>query len=106
VVHCWRHIDEPDPALWDERDLATRREQRQVWVAESIAGYRATYPDVQVTSRVLEGRPQDVLAGKSEHAQLVVVGSRGHSGLTGLLLGSVSQSLLHHAHCSVAIVRP
>lgn len=106
VVHCWRHVDQSDPALWDERDLAAQREQRRVWVAESIAGYRTKFPDVKVTQTVVEGRPQDVLVDESEHAHLVVVGSRGLGGIAGLLLGSVSQSLLHHAHCSVAIVRP
>lgn len=83
VVHCWQHVDHPDPALWDERDLPADRERRRVWVAESIAGHRSMYPDVLVSSAVIEGRPQDVLVDKSEHAQLLVVALAATAGPRG-----------------------
>ena len=49
---------------------------------------------------------QAAMIEASSRAQLVVVGTRGHGGFTGLLPGSVSQAVLHHAACPVAIVPP
>jgi nucleotide-binding universal stress UspA family protein len=74
-------------------------------LAESLAGWRERYPDVRLTRRVVRGHPASGLVEESAKAQLVVVGARGRGGFTGLLLGSVSQAVLHHANCPVAIVR-
>ncbi|MGC4807441.1 universal stress protein [Micromonospora sp. DT233] len=72
---------------------------------EPLARWRETYPDVEVTVDVVTGRPAGALVEASRDAQLVVVGTRGRGGLRGMLLGSVSQQLLQHAHCPVAVVR-
>jgi nucleotide-binding universal stress UspA family protein len=40
------------------------------------------------------------------HADLIILGSRGHKGMGRLLLGSVAESVVRHAHCSVLVVRP
>ncbi len=79
-------------------------------LAEQLAGWRDKYPDVQVRQVVLRGRAADALL---EHAvnsaasgpQLIVVGSRGRGGLSGLLLGSTSQSLICHSQWPVVVVR-
>jgi nucleotide-binding universal stress UspA family protein len=58
-----------------------------------------------IERRVVEGSPATVLVDESRNADLLVVGSRGHGGFAGLLLGSVSQQCAHHAECPVVIVR-
>jgi nucleotide-binding universal stress UspA family protein len=60
---------------------------------------------VKVSSTVRRGNPAQVLLGESVGADLLVVGSRGHGGFTGALLGSVSQACVHHAQCPVVIIR-
>lgn len=63
-------------------------------------------PAVDVRTSVEEGKnPAQVLIERSKEADLVVVGSRGHGGFVGMLLGSVSQHLVAHAECPVVVVR-
>jgi nucleotide-binding universal stress UspA family protein len=59
---------------------------------------------VEVERRVVEGPAASMLVEASEGADLLVVGSRGHGGFHGLLLGSVSQQCAQHARCPVVIV--
>ena len=58
-----------------------------------------------VRSLAVKGFPAAVLLGASAGADLLVLGSRGHGGFSGALLGSVGQHCVHHAHCPVVIVR-
>lgn len=60
---------------------------------------------VDVTGDVVQGPTVTVLLNASRDADLLVVGSRGYGGFTGLLLGSVSTQVVHHAACAVLVVR-
>jgi len=62
-------------------------------------------PGVEVRAVAAEGTPAAVLLEEAADAELLVVGSRGRGGLTGLLLGSVSQRLAQHAPCPLLIHR-
>ncbi|HEY3560613.1 MAG TPA: universal stress protein [Kribbella sp.] len=99
VVYCWQPQADHRASFESTHELLTD------WLAESLEEYRDKYPDVKVRASVLEGRASSQLIAMSDTASLVVVGSRGRGGVKGLLLGSVSQSLLHHADSPVAIVR-
>jgi nucleotide-binding universal stress UspA family protein len=68
---------------------------------------KAAGPDCPVTieRRVVEGYPPSILVDASAHADLLVVGSRGHGTFADALIGSVSQNCAHHAKCPVVIVR-
>jgi nucleotide-binding universal stress UspA family protein len=86
-------------------DFYPLQQQAYELLAERLAGWQEKYPDVIVRREVVRDRPATALLRYSEGAALVVVGSRGRGGFRGLILGSTSQHLLHHASCPVAVVR-
>lgn len=92
-------------------DVTEAQEEHAV-ISEQLAGWAEKYPDVRVHEHVFRGRPAECLLGYAGHAplaqqpQLIVVGSRGRGGLTGLLLGSTSHAVIAHATCPVVVVRP
>jgi nucleotide-binding universal stress UspA family protein len=105
AVHSWRDVV-VDPAAAPLVDWDAIETDEKALLAEGLAGWSEKYPDVPVQRIVPRDRAAHALVELSRRAQLVVVGSRGRGGFTGLLLGSVSHALLHRAHCPVAVVRP
>ncbi|MEV3913003.1 universal stress protein [Streptomyces canus] len=91
------------PLLGVLDEEAAVQECRRV-LSETVAGRTATHPEVELHHEVVLGHPVRVLTEASEHALGLVVGTRGHGGFTGMLLGSVSQGVLQHAHCPVITV--
>jgi nucleotide-binding universal stress UspA family protein len=87
--------------VFDEH--AARQECRRL-LSEATVGRSAAYPDVELHHELLIGHPVQVLSEASEHALGLVVGTRGHGGFAGMLLGSVTQGVLRHAHCPVIAV--
>ncbi|GGM02700.1 universal stress protein [Micromonospora yangpuensis] len=89
-----------------ETEAAGRAESDELLAAAAVV-VRAEHPDLVVEQRPLRAdKPVPALVAASGDATLLVVGSRGRGGFTGLLLGSVSQALVQHAHCPVLVVRP
>ncbi|HKS48346.1 MAG TPA: universal stress protein [Amycolatopsis sp.] len=107
AVHAWSDFD-LDSVYGSPRytgDSRTFAEDERRLLAEVLAGWQEKYPDVSVERVVRKDRPRHELLKASGSAQLVVVGSRGRGGFRGLLLGSTSQALIHHADCPVLITR-
>ncbi|MGW1593427.1 universal stress protein [Streptomyces sp. NPDC002343] len=96
AVHAW---------LPDHAPAGTGVESPERLLAQAVAGRAESCPDVTVRQEVLSGETREVLVQASRSAQLMVAGARGRGGFSGMLLGSVSQVLLHHAHCPIAVVR-
>jgi nucleotide-binding universal stress UspA family protein len=66
---------------------------------------RVGHQGVEITGEVVQGTPASTLVEASRDAELVAVGSRGHGGFAGMMLGSVSTQTVHHAHCPVLVFR-
>lgn len=106
VLHAWQPAIMPLPVpeafpvgLWDQFG-----EDGKTLVAHQLANASldglATPPDVVI----VDDAPARAVLDAAATASLVVVGSRGRGGFKGLLLGSVSQHVIHHAPCPVVVV--
>ncbi len=106
ALHIWSHPQSTGPGdmLPLVYDVAEFEAEEARVLAEALAGWRDKYPDLVVRRELRRAYIRSALIDETTRSQLVVVGSRGRGGFAGLLLGSVSQAMLHHAHCPVMIV--
>lgn len=94
----------PHPSLRVPADIVEQIDQQLL--AEAMESKRVLFPAIDVRTELVHGHPAQALIDASAGAELVVVGSHGRGGFAGMLLGSVSQAVLQHAACPVAVVRP
>lgn len=88
---------------WPENyDPQSEAKQTLDEVVKEVLG---SHPDVDLRTEVVQGHPSPVLTEMSKSASLIVVGSRGHGEFAGMLLGSVSEFVITHAHCPVVVIR-
>lgn len=106
AIQAWHPVvaHGPGVALPMPSDIGERLAEEAHLLGNRLWQWQEKYPDVPVIPEVVQGHPAAMLTYASEHAALVVVGARGRGAFTGLLLGSVSQTVLHHARCAVAVV--
>ncbi|MBF6193900.1 MULTISPECIES: universal stress protein [Nocardia] len=101
ALHAWSDSSGIDLVPgWD-----AVREREDALLAENLAGCGERYPDVAVRRVLVRDRPVRSLLDQSDEAQLLVVGSHGRGGFTGMLLGSTSAALLHSVECPIIVVR-
>lgn len=103
VPSLWGSAQHPAPGA---RAGELERAEQGLLDADVAAALDAAGPAhaVEVSAVVVQGHPVDALLQAARGADLLVVGSRGSGGFRGLLLGSVSRAVLHHARCPVAMV--
>ena len=90
----------PPQELFDELQAET---MSIVEEAKKIA--EEVNPDLKIAYTIAEGTPIDMLLELSETNKMIVMGSRGLGGLSGMVMGSVSAAVVSHAHCPVVVVR-
>lgn len=102
AVHAWS-----DSGVFEfpGADWSTLQAMGEETLSERLSGWQERYPDVLVRRVVVADKPAHQLLEQAESAQLLVVGSHGRGGFAGMLLGSVSTSVVHAARMPVIVAR-
>ena len=100
VVHAWNFLDQPGPEFDPDYGEASARASVEAIIAEVLGATPAVAPQI----RMVNDHPASALLDASQGAYTLVVGARGLGGFKELVLGSVSQHLVHHAPCPVLVV--
>lgn len=106
AINTWDFgpYDAVNAEVWD-RSMTDITASQTEMVKKALADSWAIFPNVEVEIRVVRGRPETAIIEASKVAGLVVVGSRGRGGFTGLLLGSTSKHVLRESFCPVLVTR-
>ena len=108
VLRAWSMTTAPRPSSWTPGYVPPLADYEQAVHDELARHVKAAHldPAVRVTSHVVHTSPARAMIAAAAGVDLLVVGARGRGGFAGLLLGSVSDQVMHHAPCPVTVVRP
>jgi nucleotide-binding universal stress UspA family protein len=115
AVHAWLYLPPaplaepgltPAPQLDVPGTIEALRDGAEAEFEAALDAAFAEDPPVEIERKLVEGDAAGVLEQEAKAADLLVVGSRGHSGLKAALLGSVSRHVVDHAPCPVVVVKP
>ncbi|MGW4060786.1 universal stress protein [Amycolatopsis sp. NPDC004747] len=104
-VYTLPQVKAPVAVGTHEQVRAGLAERAEGWLAEAKAAVLAENPGLDVVTAAREWSPVTALVQESQHAELIVLGSRGLGGFTGLLVGSTAVAVAAHAHCPIVVVR-
>jgi nucleotide-binding universal stress UspA family protein len=104
TAYAWAPYGHAGTGAGSHRAEELERGGRQV-LDDAVEATRGSAPDLEITANLVVGSPVRVLAEEARQAQLLVLGSRGLGGVSGLLLGSVAVGSAVQASCPVVVVR-
>ncbi|MET0822010.1 MAG: universal stress protein [Aeromicrobium sp.] len=108
VVRAWTLATAPALAFLEPDHVPSYEDFEEAVLTSldrDVAAVRHDNPQVAITASVVHGNAAEKLVEASHHVEMIVVASRGHGGFVGLMLGSVSDQVVHHSACRVLVER-